>query len=97
MKTGSVDKKICRKNQGKAEDGNTCLLTPGTCESCPEWGRWKPTNRERLDIYDRLREAHKHIQAIQARFKTLNGFEENAIDAVDSVLYLAEGVFAEQK
>lgn len=32
-----VDKNVCRKTQGKAEDGNTCLQTPGTCESCPEW------------------------------------------------------------
>ena len=23
--------------QGVAEDGNSCLTTPGTCESCPEW------------------------------------------------------------
>jgi hypothetical protein len=28
---------ICRKIQGKAEEGNTCLQTPGTCESCPLW------------------------------------------------------------
>lgn len=34
----AVDKNICRKVQGKAEKGNTCLQTPGTCESCPEWG-----------------------------------------------------------
>jgi hypothetical protein len=34
---GKVDKKVCRKLQQKAEDGNTCLQTPGTCESCPLW------------------------------------------------------------
>lgn len=34
-----VDKKRCRKEQGLAEEGNSCLQTPGTCESCPNW--WK--------------------------------------------------------
>lgn len=29
--------KVCRKSQGKAEPGNSCLQTPGTCESCPDW------------------------------------------------------------
>lgn len=32
-------KNVCRKEQGRAEEGNTCLETPGTCESCPNW--WK--------------------------------------------------------
>lgn len=32
-----VDKKVCRKVQGKSEPGNSCLQTPGTCESCPKW------------------------------------------------------------
>jgi len=32
-----VDKRVCRKSQGVAEPGNTCLQTPGTCESCPDW------------------------------------------------------------
>jgi hypothetical protein len=32
-----VDKTVCRKKQGVAELGNTCLTTPGTCESCPDW------------------------------------------------------------
>lgn len=31
----SARKNICRKEQGLAEPGNTCLTTPGTCESCP--------------------------------------------------------------
>jgi hypothetical protein len=30
---------ICRKRTGKAEAGNSCLQTPGTCESCPDWVR----------------------------------------------------------
>lgn len=31
----------CRKEQGRAEADNTCLQTPGTCESCPNWGKPK--------------------------------------------------------
>lgn len=34
-----VNKKVCRKTQGVAEPGNTCLTTPGTCESCPDWSK----------------------------------------------------------
>lgn len=30
-------KKACRKISGIAETGNSCLQTPGTCESCPLW------------------------------------------------------------
>lgn len=41
-----VDKNICRKKQGIAEEGNTCLQTPGTCESCPDW--W---NRRGIKAY----------------------------------------------
>jgi len=33
----SVNTAICRKEQGVAEEGNSCLTTPGTCESCPNW------------------------------------------------------------
>ena|ERR1700761_5658929 len=29
--------RLCRKISGMAEAGNTCLQTPGTCESCPLW------------------------------------------------------------
>lgn len=34
-----VRKNVCRKTQGAAEPGNSCLTTPGTCESCPDWVR----------------------------------------------------------
>jgi len=37
----SVDTSVCRKCQGKAEPGNSCLQTPGTCESCPDWEKVK--------------------------------------------------------
>lgn len=33
--TPKINKSLCRKLQGIAEPGNTCLQTPGTCESCP--------------------------------------------------------------
>lgn len=34
-----VKKSVCRKTQGVAESGNSCLTTPGTCESCPDWAK----------------------------------------------------------
>jgi len=39
MTSKRVSQNICRKTQGVAEPGNTCLQTPGTCESCPDWWR----------------------------------------------------------
>lgn len=49
-----IDKNVCRKTQGRAEDGNTCLQTPGTCESCPDWWRRRiikayPADGEKCD------------------------------------------------
>jgi hypothetical protein len=38
----SVNLDVCRKDQGKAEPFNTCLKTPGTCESCPHYTDPKP-------------------------------------------------------
>lgn len=35
----AVDRKQCRKEQGSAEEGDSCLQTPGTCESCPNWSK----------------------------------------------------------
>ena len=53
------------------------------------------SERERLAIYDRLRKAHMEIGAIYADlYKHMDNFQENAVDAVNSVLYLAESVFA---
>lgn len=50
----AVIKLICRKIQGIAENGNTCLQTPGTCESCPLWHQKRTvktfvTDRARCD------------------------------------------------
>jgi len=79
-----VDLKRCRKEQGKAEPGNSCLQTPGTCESCPNW------ERNRLLVYDKLRDMHRILKEIPER---TNEWEQNALDAVRSTLYLAEHVF----
>lgn len=39
-----ASKPACRKEQGFAEPGNTCLQTPGTCESCPRyWDKTGPS------------------------------------------------------
>lgn len=37
---------VCRKEQGIAEAGNTCLQTPGTCESCPNWWKKSRANKK---------------------------------------------------
>ena len=51
--------------------------------------------QQRLEVYDHLREAHKHVKAIWDKYLTrLSANDEMAVDAVDNVLYLAEGVFA---
>ena len=55
------------------------------------------TEKEALKIYDLLREAHKDINRIYREHPALrdeNTVEGNAIQAVHSVLYLAEGYFA---
>lgn len=53
------------------------------------------TNKQRLEIYDRLRQLHQETHKIDC--STMDAWEESAIDAVQAVLYLAEGVFAKQK
>lgn len=50
------------------------------------------TDKEKLAIYDQLREAHRYISVINR-----DGMEEEhqcALGAVDLVLYLAEAHFA---
>lgn len=61
-KKAKVDKTVCRKTQGRAEEGNTCLQTPGTCESCPEWTTAKklPT---RAQIDARIAQLHALFEA----------------------------------
>lgn len=40
-----VEKDVCRKIQGKAEEGNTCFQV-GMCESCPLWWQLGPLQRK---------------------------------------------------
>lgn len=47
-----------------------------------------------LNIYDKLREAHIIIRDIETEGMT--SWQINALEAVNSVLYLAEGVFAKE-
>jgi hypothetical protein len=50
------------------------------------------TDREKLHIYDQLREAHRYISVLDT--DCMAGEHKVAIDAVDAVLYLAEEHFA---
>lgn len=53
--------------------------------------------KKALTIYDFLREAHKNVHAIQQKFNLRDWPEQkNAIDAVNSVLYMAETIFIEK-
>jgi hypothetical protein len=52
------------------------------------------TEKQRLAIYDDLREMHRRLEKIFQRHIQLSTTDDNALEAVDSVLYLAEGVFA---
>ena len=54
------------------------------------------SEKQRLEIYDKLRDAHKCVYDAWKLHKTeLTAVQDNAIDAVSGVLYLAEGVFAQ--
>lgn len=52
--------------------------------------------QQALKIYDLLREAHKRIQLIYREVTFEDRDWENAVDAVDSTLYLAEGFFTRE-
>lgn len=45
----------------------------------------------KLQVYDQLRTMHSILKNLEDR---KDEWEQNALDAVDRVLYLAEGVFA---
>jgi hypothetical protein len=49
---------------------------------------------KRLAVYDELRKMHAIFKAIPDRE---DDFEQNALDGVEAVLYLAEGVFAKHE
>src|SRR5579863_9868299 len=64
-----VDRKVCRKTQGYAEEGNSCLTTPGTCESCPDWAMapaWERPPRARID--DILKNRRWNIEHFHMRY-----------------------------
>jgi len=53
-----------------------------------------PKKNVRLCVYDELRSAHKIILRCSAKNNSqLTVWEINALEAVSSVMYLAEGVF----
>lgn len=51
------------------------------------------SDKERLEVYDLLREAHKSVKLIWQYLERMDDSDESAVDAVDNVLYLAEGYF----
>jgi|GEM_PF-4886175 hypothetical protein len=59
----------------------------------------KLTEKQRLEVYDHLRKAHAEIGNIWRFYgdSIRDSYDEIAIDAVDNVLYLAEGVFAKSE
>lgn len=48
-----------------------------------------------LDIYDTLRQMHRLLKDLD--YERMSNVAQNAIDAVDSTLYLAEGVFCREE
>jgi hypothetical protein len=57
------------------------------------------SDKEKLKVYDKLREAHKIIDSIYAEelLDSANDIEGNVVDTVRGVLYLAEGEFARMR
>lgn len=57
----------------------------------------KTKQSEKLKIYNKLRKIHSDLfEIIDGRY-IFDDWHRNALDAVSSVLYLAEGVFSEDK
>lgn len=54
------------------------------------------SDREKLKVYDKLREAHKSIKQIycESLLDSADDEQASAVDAVNTVLYLVEGIFA---
>jgi hypothetical protein len=67
----SIDKRVCRKTQGAAEPGNTCLTTPGTCESCPDWSKQLPTEMLSLRKINEKLDALLEAKEDTVRFREL--------------------------
>jgi hypothetical protein len=62
----------------------------------PEPKRCALTDAEKLEVYDLLRESHLSIKAIYQRelLEFADDEDESIVDAVDTVLYMAESHFA---
>ena len=67
--TARVDKKVCRKTQGIAEPGNTCLTTPGTCESCPDWFMSLPERPPKARIDNILKNRRWNVEHFHMRYE----------------------------
>jgi len=53
------------------------------------------TQTQKLAVYEVLRDMHKLLKDYPVeKYEGMNPTEQNAIDAVHSVLYLAENLFA---
>jgi len=59
------------------------------------------STKKRLEIYNMLRQAHARMRigmyGHQGVYEDLSEWEKNALDAVSSVLYLAESVFSKEE
>jgi len=55
------------------------------------------TEKKRLKIYDKLRQAHDLVSDAFREYDNLDDVDKNALDGVGAVLYMAEGVFAKEK
>jgi hypothetical protein len=55
------------------------------------------TGKRRLEYYDTLRQMHSLLKDLLFAYDELDADDRNALDAVQAVLYLAEGVFATNK
>lgn len=62
-----VDMQMCRKTQGYAEPGNSCMTTPGTCESCPDWVTL-PERPPKKRIDEILRNRKWNIEHLHMRY-----------------------------
>ena len=63
-----VDMQVCRKTQGYAEPGNSCLTTPGTCESCPDWVRF-PERPPKKRIDEILKNRKWNVEHMHMRYE----------------------------
>ena len=46
-----------------------------------------------LDVYNKLRDMHNILKEVMLHYNEMSNWKKNAVDAVTSVLYLAESIF----